>query len=64
MGFGKINAQGGLLIIVPVVLGLLVYGLYTWPSGVDAQELMSRNQEIKDSINQVELSQEKLKNEN
>ena len=54
MTFKKIKPIIGLLLVMSVILGLLVYGIYLWPSGKTAEELMERNQEIKDSLKQAE----------
>lgn len=58
MGLKNIKPQVGLLIVAPIVVGMLVFGVYNWPSGKSSAELMQRAKEVKDSIKAVETIQE------
>jgi len=58
MSLKKIKPQTGLLIIIPVVLAMLVAGVYMWPSGKSAEEIMRNAKAQKDSIKAAETPEE------
>ena len=58
MGLNKVKPKVGLLVVIPVVVGMLVFGIYSWPSGKSSTEIMKRVKEMKDSVKASEVPEE------
>ena len=58
MSWKNIKPQTGLLIIIPIVVTMLVVGVYMWPAGKSAEEIMRNTKAQKDSIKAAETPEE------
>lgn len=46
----KISPKIGLFIVIPVILGMLVMGLYMWPAGQSFNDRLEEKHQKEDSL--------------